>query len=99
MFVVITEQYYGGGENIKVFKTKNEATEYVNEHGGELDMTILEPKINNNSKTVYVVATEECYGVTENSIFCTNEEAVEYSSKLLQRNMELDNFVFEISIL
>ena len=88
IFVVITEEYYGGSDKIKIFKTENDAEEYVYKHNDGLDMIILEPEINENCNMAYIVATEDCYGVTENSIFDKHNDAKEYLAELSKRNVK-----------
>ena len=46
IFIVVTEEWYGGGQNIKVFNTRPEAEEYIdNVESDEYDLLIVEKEI------------------------------------------------------
>jgi hypothetical protein len=97
-FVVITEDYYGGENNLKVFKQKINAQQFADTITNDLERFIFEtalPTISNSNK-VFVTVTEEWFGggIDKIRLFQTQEEAEQYGLSI-NENGNLDTIALE----
>lgn len=76
VFIVVTEECYGGDEKIKVFREKDAAEKYAGKLPDYLDHLIVERSIKEDEKKVYLKVTEEYYGGEDKiRVFDTKEKA------------------------
>lgn len=93
-FVLITEEYYGGEDRLKVFRKKSDAERFADTISDDIDRVVFETTLPINVNTVFVTVTEESYGGGPNKIklFSIREEAENYGQSI---NGELDTVVLE----
>lgn len=77
MFVVVTEDWYGGEDKVQVFKDKLEAENYS--CSGSEDIIILD--FPEQSGRIYIRVTEEYYG-GDVKVFTSKEKAREFDQNL-----------------
>ena len=95
-FVVITEDYYGGEDNLRVFRQESRAKAFAETISNDTDRIIFETSLPGNSNKVFVAVTEEYYGGGTGKIklFTTREEAEKYGGSI-NDNMKLDTMALE----
>ena len=83
VFVVLTEQYYGGEHLIRVFKHSQEAQQYTNTIPDSLDVLVLDTFVSSvpDNNTLFVVVTEEYYGGGSDNVkvFTSKHDADTYA--------------------
>jgi hypothetical protein len=88
VYAIFSEEWYGvipGEEDIPVFRSKKQADEYVSSM--KIDYRIVERTFSQESPSVFIVYTEQDYGMHRNEcpcdevIFQTQEEANEYEKR------------------
>lgn len=94
-FIVATEDFYGGGSQIKVFRSWENADSFA-QSIAQKDTIIIESRLPADTKMAFVVVTEEWYGGGINKVraFSVRDEAERYSREV-GINGQLDTAVFE----
>ena len=99
VFTVITEQRYGGDDNVKVYRNRSDAEYYANILTG-FDATILEtPNVVDN--IVYIVVTENYYGSFDTSdaqTFSHYDDAIKYVN-IIDSKTDIDTTILQRDVM
>lgn len=82
VFVVVTESYYGGEDEVMVFNRWEKAEKYVQTLNE--DAIVIEAKYPTDREVIYITVTEENYGGGDEKIkiFSSLHQAEEYVNNI-----------------
>ena len=94
-YITISEEHYAGADKIRVFDSKKLAENHVETQNASIDMSIVEKSVSDDNIALYLVLTEDRYGL--DGVFTFSEMAEERAHCLMEKTGK-DAFVLKLDI-